>query len=154
MRSPCAAHDLPPYLGLTASVRTCVRLPQPHVTLQALHGDWYHGCGTQSIGQCCVLHLTSSSFGPHALPLLTAGTWFARQRILVPVPHDAEHCVNVLHCVITQSTSHAWRLQGRVSFVIIRPQALPAPRACALMDLKRVFMPPPQVFVHPVIGAH
>ena len=59
-----------------------------------------------------MLHVNASLSCGHDLPPYAADDAMERERLRYPLlPHDAEHLVNLLHGVMTQSAAHAKALQ-------------------------------------------
>jgi len=73
-------------------LRERVRSPPPQVVAHAPHADQF--VTTQSTAHSCVLHASSWESAAQLEPPWAVGCVTLRERVRMPLPHEAEHWEN------------------------------------------------------------
>jgi len=130
--------------GWTVTVRSCARVPPPHVLVQELHAS--HALTWQSTLQQCELQLVVSIRTGHTAPPHVLAFSTERVRCWTPPPHALLHEPHASHCDTAQSTGQhsVWQ----ASWTEVAGQSTPPHDAMTAMGRVCVRNPPPQVFVH------
>lgn len=136
-------HFLPPYAGLTLTLRSRLETPAPQVRLHEDH--FFHKLTTQSTGQVISWQADASfsvgqPFPPYAAPELTV-----LLRDLSPVPQVTLQDDHFPYSLTTQSIAHTWTLHDFVS--LEGPHFLPPYATGTATVLVRCWYPVPQLFV-------
>lgn len=139
----------PPHDDGTAIVRSCARVPPPHVWVQGLHDC--HSLTWQSTLQQFELQLVVSTSTGHTAPPHVTGVSTERVRCWTPPPHALLHDPHAAHCDTAQSTGQhsVWQ----ASWTEVAGQSTPPHDAETAMGRVCVRVPPPQVFVHELHGS-
>ena len=140
-----AGQLVPPMEGCTTTLRECVIVPPPQLSLHPVHAA--HSEVTQSVGHGCVLQGVDSTIRAHPEPPADCGCCTLRERYLSPVaPHVTVQTPKEVQVVTTHGTGQVCVLHEACSCTA--GHATPLPDGCFATTRLRVMEPVPHVVLH------
>merc|ERR1719428_2684424 len=153
--SRVTSQALPNSLPASVTVRVCLSVPPPQVTVQPFESS-VHSESSQSTGQGSFSQSVSSVRGSvHGSPPCSALISTDRLWLFLPGPHSVVHSLHEPHWPRTQWIGHSATLHDSASESSSSlGQATPPSAISVSMDRVRVLLPSPQEVEHPPQPVH